>query len=468
MKKKVLLSSILTIALCLSLIAGSTFALFTSSTEVNIAVTAGEVDMLAGVKIVSVESVLPDANGTIADENNALYSYLHWDDAAPYEFVNGGTAVLNGAVVTLDRVTPGDKINLEISGANNSDVAVKYRYVIECIDGYQLMSGFNVYINNVKYEKLASFTSPYATLTPGSDMAVVPVTIELPVEAGNEYQKKSTEIRIVVEAVQGNAVVADNVDPIIVNIDKATTVAEAQTALANAQDGDVVLLTDGEYGDIEITNSLKDVTIVATPDMNARFKIKSGASLENVTFEGLDLEGDGFASYDGVVSIEDGAAADLTFKDCTFAPNAGYSSVRSYDSGAKLEFIDCTFESGRYAAYKSGAPISELVYTNCEFNNITSWIYQSHDGSTASAVTLVVDGCTFNNCTGGLFKCSGSYAAGSVITFTNNVIADDCTGHDGLSTKWFELNGANCTVTVSGNKLGTADWTPSAAEGLNY
>ena len=49
MKKKILLSSILTIALCLSLIAGSTFALFTSESKVNIAVTSGKVEMLANV-----------------------------------------------------------------------------------------------------------------------------------------------------------------------------------------------------------------------------------------------------------------------------------------------------------------------------------------------------------------------------------------------------------------------------------
>ena len=68
MKKKVLLSSIATIALCLCLIAGSTFALFTSQDNVNIAVTAGEVEMVAGIAITSVESVQGNPNGTIEDE----------------------------------------------------------------------------------------------------------------------------------------------------------------------------------------------------------------------------------------------------------------------------------------------------------------------------------------------------------------------------------------------------------------
>ena len=49
MKKKVLLSSLATIALCLSLIAGATFALFTSKSTSSIEVTAGEVKIEAAI-----------------------------------------------------------------------------------------------------------------------------------------------------------------------------------------------------------------------------------------------------------------------------------------------------------------------------------------------------------------------------------------------------------------------------------
>ena len=65
MKKKVLLSAVVTIALCLCLIAGSTFALFTSKSETNIAVTAGNVDVTASVKDFMLYSVEANDNGTI-------------------------------------------------------------------------------------------------------------------------------------------------------------------------------------------------------------------------------------------------------------------------------------------------------------------------------------------------------------------------------------------------------------------
>ena len=56
MKKKVLLTSIATIALCLCLIAGSSLALFTSERTNSIVVTAGNVDMDAELKNLALES----------------------------------------------------------------------------------------------------------------------------------------------------------------------------------------------------------------------------------------------------------------------------------------------------------------------------------------------------------------------------------------------------------------------------
>ena len=146
MKKKVLLSSILTIALCLSLIAGSTFALFTSQSEVNIAVTSGKVEMVASVKDFKLYSVEAENAGTIVDENGGTYKYVERTDG---KFVNGGTAVLDGSIITLDNITPGDKISFGINGANNSDVTVQCRYTIQCAGDEALMKGLIVYLDGV-------------------------------------------------------------------------------------------------------------------------------------------------------------------------------------------------------------------------------------------------------------------------------------------------------------------------------
>ena len=47
MKNQIIISSILTIAMCVSLIAGSTFALFTSNSEVNVSVSSATVSVTA-------------------------------------------------------------------------------------------------------------------------------------------------------------------------------------------------------------------------------------------------------------------------------------------------------------------------------------------------------------------------------------------------------------------------------------
>ena len=64
MKNKVLLTSILSISSCASLITGATFALFTSESKVNIAVTSGKVDVKATIDETSVETYSGQWNET--------------------------------------------------------------------------------------------------------------------------------------------------------------------------------------------------------------------------------------------------------------------------------------------------------------------------------------------------------------------------------------------------------------------
>ncbi len=57
MKRRVLVMSLLTIALCFSLIFGATYALFTSESKVNIAVTSGKVNVEASVENLKIYSL---------------------------------------------------------------------------------------------------------------------------------------------------------------------------------------------------------------------------------------------------------------------------------------------------------------------------------------------------------------------------------------------------------------------------
>ncbi len=312
MKKKALWSSILTIAICLCLIAGSTFALFTSKSELNIAVQAGNVKMTASITDLQLWSVAAADENTaeedkVFDENNNAYAYQLKDGANP-TFNNGGTAVFENGVLTMDKITPGDKVTFRIIGENESDIPVRYRYILECMDGYGLMSGLVVTVKEDTYTSLASYTSNWTLLNGGQEieeLEIVSVSIELPVDAGNEYQKKSTAIRVAVEAVQSNAVVETGTGPVVVNLNMPTT--SDALAAAMAEGGDVVL-----GGDVSIEDTIeinKDTTIDllgydldASANASRPFKLVDGANLTIIGSE----EGTVTVGAYGLVNIVSG------------------------------------------------------------------------------------------------------------------------------------------------------------------
>ena len=97
-KSKTFLGAVLSIALCVSLIAGATFAIFTSESNVNIAVTSGKVNVTATVgnlKLYSLENIdLAKLTGT------------EKETTAEGKFLNKGTATLSGNTLSLDKLTP--------------------------------------------------------------------------------------------------------------------------------------------------------------------------------------------------------------------------------------------------------------------------------------------------------------------------------------------------------------------------
>lgn len=187
MKKKILITSVVTIILCLCLIAGSTFALFTSQTSASIVVQSATVNVsasISGLKVYSrdVECTAKDTNGNIL-------------------FVNGGTVGLSGNKLTLDKVTPGDKVTFTINVANGSNIETKCK-VTTSYSSTSTPSLGNAL--DVRYSATGlPMDGSWVTLNPGQG-GTIDVTVELPVETGNEYQNKNVTVTILVEAIQGN------------------------------------------------------------------------------------------------------------------------------------------------------------------------------------------------------------------------------------------------------------------------
>ena len=192
MKRNSLILSILTIVLCATLIAGSSFALFTSESKVNVAVTAGTVKVTA-------TATTPTKTSTLG--NNVAET----------------TASLTDNAISLGKIVPGDVFTFDIIIHNESDVTVNYRTVLKLISGEKLWGGLKVTVEQKQTEDVPSVfaldteeetdtvATPYDTMLPDCDDITLHVTVTLPVEAGNEYQGESCTFAYVVEAVQGNA-----------------------------------------------------------------------------------------------------------------------------------------------------------------------------------------------------------------------------------------------------------------------
>lgn len=201
MKKKILITSVVTIILCLCLIAGSTFALFTSQTSASIVVQSATVNVSASISNLQAFS-LTDANQKKDASGNWIFDKCTDKDAdGNILFVNGGTVGLSGNKLTLDKMTPGDKVTFTINVANSSNIETKCK-VTTSYSSTSTPSLGNAL--DVSYSATGlPMDGSWVTLNPGQG-GTIDVTVELPVATGNEYQNKNVTVTILVEAIQGN------------------------------------------------------------------------------------------------------------------------------------------------------------------------------------------------------------------------------------------------------------------------
>ena len=210
-KTSIIMTSLGAIALAGSVMAGATYALFTSESNVNIAVSSGKVDVNASIE--GLTAYTPKAittDGVISDETD-----IADNSEDTKKFGNGGTVSLSGDTLTLDKLTPGDKVNFSIRLSNDSSVKALYRIKLGCVEDNGLFAGLKVDLvdaDDIEFaQSVPGITSisKYASLDPLSEDNVIKLSIELPADAGNDYQTKSCSISCNVEAVQGNANVSD-------------------------------------------------------------------------------------------------------------------------------------------------------------------------------------------------------------------------------------------------------------------
>ena len=208
-KSSIILTSLGAIAIAGSLIAGSTYALFTSESKTNIAVTSGKVSVTAtveGLQTYSGKDLTGDAETDVTRIYKTDSTELGGENGT---FFNGGTAIYTNGTLTLDKMTPGDKVTFNIDITNNSNVAIKYCVKITSSNDNGLFAALEVNIpdHSVNGDIVWKYLAYDESNT--SIANIEDCSISLPSNAVDDYQDKKCDITISVEAIQGNAKTED-------------------------------------------------------------------------------------------------------------------------------------------------------------------------------------------------------------------------------------------------------------------
>ncbi len=182
MKKKIVAMSLLSIIMCASLIVGATFALFTSKSDINIAITSGNVEVVATI-----------------DSSTAKSKQLGTDyqDGLDGTYAKAVSIDEETGAIMLAKFVAGDGVKFDIRIENKSDVDVKYRTNVS-------FEGDETFFNalDITFDGGAS---QWTKLEVDSEDQIVHVTIELPEVFGGITNAQTTKLMFLVEAVQGNA-----------------------------------------------------------------------------------------------------------------------------------------------------------------------------------------------------------------------------------------------------------------------
>ena len=410
MKKK-LFASMLSIVMCLSVMVGSTYAIFTSESKVNIAVTSGTVSVVAFVRDVELYSMDVKQSDLV--------------------FENGGTATIDGGDLSLAGVSAGDKAIVTIGMKNDSDATIKYCIEAD-INGVlkDMLVVKKVEIENGadKYVDLKSKTS-WAELSAGQAIEDLRVSIELPVdnELANGVEGQ-TNISIKVIALQGNAPIVSTWDGKSVHTDWFTNAevgtTEFEIKSASALVGLASLVDDegkieeklkgypekvADDGVTKLPVSKEDLTFKLTCDVDLEAKDENGNPI-------VDENGDPI-SFD---PIGDDIAFTGTFD------GQGHTISNLYQSGWAFGY-----EWGKYGSVGLFGEIENATIKNLTISGAESYIEGGDIGGiTGSATgTCVFENvkiedsvfATYNNGNGGIIGWSGA----GTYTFKNVEIAED-------------------------------------------
>ena len=387
MKKttKVIVGSALTMAMCASLIAGSTFALFTSESQTSIAVTSGKVSVTASAELVEAYSVKPEGGGYTKDPRTV--------EGNKATFTNGGTVTYLSESNLLDivNISSGDGAKLKVSIQNESSINIKYKLSVAAGADDGLFDGLKVTVSTDQ-EGNEPYDSSWATANVGDPISDLYVNVELPTDAGNEYKDKSCTIVCTVYAMQSNAHVTEF----------SAGSGQLRNTLGNGTSPSVELTSNVTSGADFFMNSEQ---VSQTLDLNGHTLRGSWHSF------GFDSKAEAPYTHDTDIYIRNGTIESNTVQT-TGSNGFGISlfGARETDEATVTLHLDNVRVSGTYVGLSTNGTNKgvKIIANNCTFEGGLCGVYLPADAE-----------CEFNNCT--FIGMSGICARAGKVTL------NDCT-----------------------------------------
>ena len=367
--KKAILGSAMAIAMCASLAVGTTYALFTSESEVNIAVTSANVSVKASVTDIVTKTM------------NVTQGTTEVDGKTQYMWELGGFASETSDGLKLNDIAPGDEISFKINIENESSISIKYRTAIRVKDDTGLFDGLTVTFDDGKTPVVATADAtytPWAVMDGKGALGSVNVSIVFPYSEDdqNAYKDKSCTIVYSVEAVQGNAEVL-NPEWNGSSVDSAWF-DEAATSYSLSTESQMAGLAEL----VNAGTSFADKTVTLAADLNLGSKwtaIGTNANKFDGTFDGnghkINIQKNADDEIIGVFrSTQNATLKNIVLTGSVTGKNVG-ALVWSLDGGTVDNVVSHVACTSKYTIGMIGTASGECVIKNCvNYGAITSEI----------------------------------------------------------------------------------------------
>ena len=374
MRKRAIISSIVMAAVMAAGAVGGTIAYFTTQNQTDVNVTSGKI---------SVTSVV---------SNLATYSLGVAQPAGTFE--NGGTAVLNDHVLTLDKLTPGDKATFKISVKNESNVKIKYRVAFSKTGD----------LADALVAEVNGGASEWTKLEVGSADIDLEASIEMPITTGIEYNDKQGSVTILVEAVQGNMPQA---------VSNASELQEAIAEIpASGGEASIYVENDITLNQVLALPSNSDINLYGNGEVT--LNNASGAdrvinldSVENttLTISGVDVH-QGTKAYSRCISLYNTTDCTVNIFDSDLTNDSHYPiNVASNNSGAEINIENSTIQG--YCAFNIWSPntvinvkdstITGVNKSSGDTNAFSVIVFNNNGTNDSTGSSITMDNCVVNS-----------------------------------------------------------------------